>query len=293
MFSDIRLRKADMPPKVAIPTSIDLSQGLYFRHLALEPEVWETHAHDWGQFNYLTRGVMRLEIAGRTFLSPPHYAVWIPPNVEHFSVNDMPVSYRSVYLSAEMSAALPAQACAMTVSPVLRAILDAFSDIDVRVPETPPQRRMAQVALDEIRASTHVDAYLPPPSSELMQAVLQLIESDPGKRLTTQWLAARFNVTERTLERRCRADLGIGLGEWQQRIRFMRALARLDAGESVKRIAAELGYASPSVFINMFRSIAGQTPHQYRLGTAEGGAARFAAARVQPPAQAAERNDTR
>jgi transcriptional regulator GlxA family with amidase domain len=126
-----------------------------------------------------------------------------------------------------------------------------------------------------------------------VQAVLQLIDADPGKRLTTQWLAAHFNVTERTLERRCIADLGIGLGEWQQRIRFMRALARLDAGQSVKRIASELGYASPSVFINMFRGIAGETPHQYRLGNAEGGAARFAAAPALPQAQAAERNDTR
>lgn len=247
-----------------IPASVDLSQDIYFRHLELEPTEWGAHAHPWGQLNYLTHGVMSLSIAGTTFLSPPQYAVWIPPGMAHTSVNATAASYRSVYLSLAASARMPAEPCAMTVGPVLRAILDEFARIDVRVPATAPQKRMARVALDQIESAQRLRDYMPAPSSELLRQVLAEVETELSRKHSTKTLAARFHLTERTLERRCMAEMGIGIGEWQRRLRFMRALQALDAGKSVKQVALELGYSSPSVFISMFRRLAGQTPDQYR-----------------------------
>lgn len=43
----------------------------------------------------------------------------------------------------------------------------------------------------------------------------------------------------------------------------MLALPRLAAGESVTRVALDLGYASPSAFTRMFRRVLGVSPSEY------------------------------
>jgi AraC-like DNA-binding protein len=247
-----------------IPVTVDLREGIYFRHLDLGPTEWDSHTHVWGQWNYLSHGVMNLIIAGRTVLSPPQYAVWIPPGLPHAAVNSAPATYRTVYLSEEVSRKLPATPCALTVSEVLRAILAEFSRLDVRVPRTPQEKNMAMVVLDQIQASLPVDDYMPAPASALLALVAEEITRDLSVKRSTRWLAAHCHLTERTLERRCKGEIGISIGAWQQRLRFMHALTLLDGGHSVKQAGLELGYASPSVFISMFKRIAGQTPDQYR-----------------------------
>jgi AraC-like DNA-binding protein len=265
MNSDIQSIGTDMAaPDPRIPVDVDLSQGVYFRHLDLAPSEWDSHAHVWGQWNYVSHGMMNMTVAGRTILSPPQYAVWIPPGVPHTAVNSAAAIYRTVYLSEEVSSQLPGQPCALTVTDVLRAILAEFARLDVRVPRTQQEIRMAMVVLDQIKASLPVEDYMPAPSSALLQLVVAEIEKDLSVKRSTNWLADRFNLTERTLERRCVAECGISLGEWQQRIRFMRALQLLDEGSSVKQAGLALGYSSPSVFISMFKRMAGQTPDQYR-----------------------------
>lgn len=265
MKYDIQSSYSDMErAEHVIPQAIDLSHGIYFRHLELEPTEWGAHAHPWGQINYLSHGVMSLLIGGKTFLSPPQYAIWIPPGVSHSAVNSTTASYRAVYLSDDVSSHMPTEACAITVSPVLRAILDEFSHLDVRVPATNQQRRMASVALDQIEASNRIQNYLPLPTSELLTKVLEYIRLHLNSKQSTKSLAAMFHITERTLERRCVSEIGVNIGEWQQRLRFLHALESLERGQSIKQIALDLGYSSTSVFINMFRRITGQTPEKYR-----------------------------
>lgn len=265
MKSDIRPFYCDMPhPDYPIPMKIDLHHGIYFRHLELEPTEWEAHAHPWGQINYLTHGVMSLMIGGRTFLSPPQYAIWIPPGVEHAAVNATSATYRAVYLSADLCHNMPEEPCAITVSALLRAILDEFSRLDVRVPSTEQHKRMAGVALDQIEISGRIQDYLPLPTSALLKSVFEHIRAHLATKQSTKSLAALFHLTERTLERRCVSEIGISIGEWQQRLRFLHALDALERGCSIKQVALDLGYSSTSVFINMFRRVTGQTPEQYR-----------------------------
>ncbi|MCB2040609.1 MAG: helix-turn-helix domain-containing protein, partial [Rhodoferax sp.] len=75
--------------------------------------------------------------------------------------------------------------------------------------------------------------------------------------------------------RRCQRDLGMSLTEWRQRLRVVKALPRLEAGDKVETIAFDLGYGSASAFIAMFRRLMDVTPDEYRK-TVEGrpGAAR-------------------
>ena len=82
-------------------------------------------------------------------------------------------------------------------------------------------------------------------------------------RSLAQW-AASVHMTERTLARHCQRELGMGLGEWRQRMRYLLAIDALEAGLSVQQIAYDLGYSTPSAFIAMFQREAGTSPEQFR-----------------------------
>ena len=66
--------------------------------------------------------------------------------------------------------------------------------------------------------------------------------------------------------RRCQRDLGMSLAEWRQRLRVVRAMPLLEAGQTVETIALDLGYGSASAFISMFKKLMGTTPDEYRKG---------------------------
>ncbi len=120
------------------------------------------------------------------------------------------------------------------------------------------------VLLDQIRRAPVCKTYLPCASTPLMETILSQLQRDPGDDRTVSDWAKEYNVTERTLTRMCQRELGMPLGEWRQRLRFLRALRALETRQDVKEIAFDLGYSNPSAFIVMFRKLSGKTPQQYR-----------------------------
>jgi AraC-like DNA-binding protein len=254
-------------PNLAIPPALQsLPADVYFRYEDFGPDTYSPpHAHSFGQLHFVSHGVMNLEVAGERFLSPPHYAVWVPPGWEHSSYNAAATTFRSAYISERCSTRLPAKPCSLTITPILRAILIDFSVRDIRVPETEQDQRLALVLLDQLWAARPHDAYLPDASSAELKAILEALRADPSSDRSIAAWAAQFHLTARTLERRCQQELGITLGEWRHRMRLLYAIAWLDEGRPVQRISFDLGYGAPSAFIAMFRRFAGMTPEQYRL----------------------------
>lgn len=63
--------------------------------------------------------------------------------------------------------------------------------------------------------------------------------------------------------RKSNKELGMPLTEWKQKLKVLKAMNRLESGDSVEVIALELGYSSSSAFIAMFKRIMGVTPKEY------------------------------
>ena len=98
--------------------------------------------------------------------------------------------------------------------------------------------------------------------------LLDALQAQPwDTRSLADW-ASSVHTTERTLVRRCQRELGMSLVEWRQRLRVVKALPRLEAGDKIEAIAFDLGYASVSAFIAMFRRLMGVTPDAFRKGSA-------------------------
>jgi AraC-like DNA-binding protein len=250
---------------ISIPTFTELPSPVYLRHDEFGADSHSpAHQHAWGQLNFTARGVVELDIAGQRFLSPPQYAVWIPPHMAHSAYNRQAIIYRSVYLSLELSASLPAEPCTLVISDILKAILNDFAERDVKVPEDEADIRLAQVLVDQLRLAQVQTRYLPYAQSPGLLSVLQALQANPGdNRPLLEW-ARQVHVSERTLARQCVRELGMSFGDWRQRFRFLASIEALEGTQTVQEVAFDMGYSSASAFIAMFQREAGCTPEQYR-----------------------------
>lgn len=255
-------RHLHIPPfNEALPASI------YFRTAHMPAEAaYPQHRHAWGELVYSFSGVMEVKLARHHYLAPPQYAIWLPPLVEHMGLNRHEACHCSLYIAAELCDRLPCTTCAITVSPLVRAILDYLRQHPPELPQTQEDERLLQVLVDQLASASCAGSYLPTSDDPLLGPVLRALEASPGDTRTLAALAQAAHTTERTLTRRCQRDLGMSFAEWRQRLRAVKAVPLLEAGQTVESIAFDLGYGSASAFITMFRRLMGATPDEFRKG---------------------------
>lgn len=242
-----------------------LHGSYYFRYdeFAAESQALP-HCHSWGHLNYAAHGSMRMDTPALRLLSPPQYGVWIPPGVEHSCYLPTAVVYRSVYMAPDLCAQLPQQPCSLRIGPIIKAILADFAARDVHQPQTEADLRLAQVLFDQLSQTPVESSFLPAAQHPQLQLLLQQLRDAPQDHRSLAAWASRANMTERTLARLCQRELGMGLGEWRQRMRYLHAVDALESGKGVQQIAFDLGYSTASAFIAMFQRVAGMSPEQFR-----------------------------
>ena len=247
------------------PFTDALPAPIWFRADELPADtVYPWHRHAWGELVFAYSGVMELKLADRHLLAPPQYGVWLPPQVEHVGLNRHAATHCSLYVSEPLCAALPREACALSISPLVRALLEHLRRHAGAAPPTEADGRLLQVLVDQLALAPRTGSFLPGTEDPVLAPVLRALEAQPGDNRPLAELARAFHTTERTLLRRCRAELGLSFSEWRQRLRVVKALPRLQAGHKVEAVALELGYASASAFITMFKRLMGVTPDEFR-----------------------------
>lgn len=259
-------RQRNAPLQVSSPDFTEaLPCPVHFRVADLPPDAtYPRHSHRWGELVYSFSGVMEVELTGTVCMVPPQAGLWLPPGVGHRGMNRQASHHASVYIAPELVPGMPVEACAVSVSPLLRSLLERLQAQPPALPYPAAQERLLRVVVDELVQSTVLPSWLPATDDALLQPVLLALQDQPGdNRSAAEW-ARSVHTTERTLGRRFQARLGMGLNEWRQRLRVSRALPLLEAGQTVEAIAQDLGYASTSAFIAMFRRLTGSTPDAFR-----------------------------
>ncbi len=170
------------------------SFDVYFRYDEFGADTHSPpHTHAWGQLNYAAHGVMQLEIDGQRFLSPPQYAVWIPPERVHSCYNSQAIVYRSLYLSAELSRRLPATPCTLAISAILKAILSDFAERGVNLPTSAQDLRLARVVMDQLECAQPHDDYLP--TAVPRRCARCSTHCRPSRATTARWRNGRSRCT--------------------------------------------------------------------------------------------------
>ena len=99
------------------------------------------------------------------------------------------------------------------------------------------------------------------------------IEQHYKDKFTVDQLAARFNMTRRTFERRFKKATRNTVAEYIQRVKIEGAKKQLEIGrKSINEVMVNVGYSDTQTFRNIFKRITGVTPVDYKSKYARKGA---------------------
>jgi len=226
---------------------------------ALDSEV---HAHRRAQLLYAVSGALQLRSGGQVIGLPPTRAAWIPGGLPHQAGCGRPVKLRTVWLDQ----ALGDPGFSVFEAPPLLAEL--VGEICALGTTPPPE---ASPLFDALRylvtgwARSPLPLQLPLPASDALRRVTDRVLRRPGAPLTVADAAATAHLSPRTLQRRFRAELGMGFADWLTRARLLHATDRLaDPQLDIGEVALSCGYASPTAFARAFRRHLGRSPTDWR-----------------------------
>jgi AraC-like DNA-binding protein len=220
------------------------------------------HRHRLGQLVYPVRGVVSIESAGGTWVVTTRSAVAIPPWHEHRVSAYGNASIRSVFVDPDVHPTLLTQAVTVRISDLLHELIREAG------------RYYTDVAADGVATSiiglitkllptmpiAQDSIWVPRIESPLLREIAAAHEHDPGDSTTANEWARRLGFSPRHFARVFKAETGVPFSSWHALVQVRHALVQLAAGQSVTRVAMDLGYSSTSAFIEMFKRHTGRTP---------------------------------
>ncbi len=250
-----------------LPDLTTLPRPVFARVESLAASTWvRVHRHDWVQLSYATQGVLGVRTRLGSYLAPPQRAIWVPPGLEHTVVSTERTQMRSLYIEPDaVKGAVPwgAQECrVLGVTPLVRELIRAVTRLPVEYDETGPPGRLVAVLLDQLAMLEEVRFSLPLPRDERLTRLCAELEQGPDDQRTLLELAAGSGLSARTMTRLFLRETGLTFRAWRRRLRLLKSLTGLEAGDSVTTVALDSGYASTSAFIAAFRQEFGTTPRE-------------------------------
>lgn len=226
-----------------------------------ESEPW--HQHDCAQLLHILSGVVRVETQEGCWVVPPGRGVWLPAGTPHALRITGQVAARTLFIDPLARAFLPVTCQIVQISPLLRELIVASLDLAEKYAPGSREERIYELILDEIRGMQVLPFGLPEPQDAALRALCQQMRESPADAWDSRRAASVANMSERTLNRHFQQQTALTWSEWIRRARLMEALVRLAQGQSVLRVALDLGYGSHSAFTAMFRRVMGTSPSEY------------------------------
>ncbi|WP_327085553.1 AraC family transcriptional regulator [Nonomuraea sp. NBC_01738] len=217
---------------------------------------------------YASAGALRLEARGQAWLLPPARAALIEAG-EAIEVSlPQPGTTASVLFDTCFLAAPPAPLTVFDLSPLARALLtecSAWGESDEPLPAYAETLFTALGAVCLRLAERPSPVVVPMGRSPELRRALRLTEERLGGELRFEDVAEQVGLAPRSLARRFEDETGMTWRAVLRRMRVLRAIEELAAGDTpVTTIAFRVGYTSLSAFNAAFRQLTDRTPTEYR-----------------------------
>ncbi|MGZ4778275.1 MAG: AraC family transcriptional regulator [Thermoanaerobaculia bacterium] len=230
-----------------------------FQHGQSVPE----HSHPEDQLLFASHGVMTVQTINGLFVVPPLRAVWIPAGLAHSIAMSGRVSLRTLYFFPGLVRHLPTICVVLHVSPLLKELLLHACGFHHLRRDTPIQRRIIDMIIDQLNTARTAPLQLPQPRDPRVLRIATNLLANPSQQGTLQQLCEEVGASKRTAQRLFIAETNMSFAKWRQQLRLLHALQSLAAGQKVASAARAAGYNSTSAFIAMFRKQLGATPAHY------------------------------
>jgi AraC-like DNA-binding protein/quercetin dioxygenase-like cupin family protein len=223
----------------------------------------EGHHHREAQLLYIARGEVTCEASNAWWIVPPNSALWVPGDVHHRIRARAPLEAYNVFLDPEAARHMPAECCAVSVTPLFREIVLRLATHPLLYDPSGPGGHLVTVLLDELALLSIERHRLPMPTDPRLQSLVAMMTAKPGDGADMKTWGKRIGVAERTLNRLLVQETGLSFGRWRQQLHIILAIQGMSRGASVQAVASDLGYESASSFVTMFRKALGKSPARY------------------------------
>jgi len=124
---------------------------------------------------------------------------------------------------------------------------------------------LVKLAMLELHQAEDSATFIPLPHEPRCRRAADIVLRAPAASHDIETLAQKVGTSARTLSRLFASETQLSFKSWCQRARIAAAIERLSMGNnvSVKKLAAELGYASVPAFSHAFRQVTGKTPTEF------------------------------
>jgi AraC-like DNA-binding protein len=213
-------------------------------------------------------GALRLEAQGQAWLLPPARAALIEAGQTIRVSIPQPVTTASVLFDTEFTAVPPAPLTVFDLSPLARALVSECSRWEAGEEPLPAYAEALFAALAAVTwrlAEQPSPVVVPAGRSPELRLALQLTEERLGDQVRFEDVADEVGLAPRSLARRFEDETGMTWRAVLRRMRVLRAIEELAAGDMpVTKIAFSVGYTSLSAFNAAFRQLTGRAPTEYR-----------------------------
>jgi AraC-like DNA-binding protein len=213
-------------------------------------------------------GALRLEAQGQSWVLPPARAALIEAGQPIQVSIPQPVTTASVLFHTSFAAAPPAPLTVFDLNPLARALVaecGTWQESDEPLSAYARALFAALAAVAWRLAEQPSPVVVPAGRSPELRRALQLTEERLGGDVRFEDIAREIGFTPRSLGRRFEAETAMTWRAVLRRMRILRAIEELAAGDApITKIAFMVGYASLSAFNAAFQELTGRTPTEYR-----------------------------
>ncbi|EFP98561.1 AraC family transcriptional regulator [Vibrio caribbeanicus] len=223
------------------------------------------HQHRKGQLVMPLSGFVKSRIEDAIWMVPRHCAVWIPSKMPHSNYVASRSDICMLFVDPDIEG-LPEKTCTLSVSPLLRELVVKLASEDKDYDQQGRVGRLAEVLIDELVSMPTERFEFPIPSEPRLNKLAYWMLEKPNNQTSIKLWAQRLAMSDRTLSRLVKQELGMTFGQWRAQLHVVVVLQKLSQKETVQRISEDLGYESVSAFITFFKKMFGKPPAQYMKG---------------------------
>ncbi len=233
----------------------------------LEPRPSLDAVFDRDYLLYAVSGALQLNVAGNSWRMPPSFAAWVPANTPICVDIDRPLTTCSVLTSPGFCTSLPDEPAVFQMSPMTRQMIQycKYWGPDAIHPAQAEGFFRALLDVCAELLSKSIDVKRPTATDHTIRCAIKLTEARLADPITAGEIALEVRLSERSMQRRFRENVGMSWSETLTRLRMIHAVQLLAAGDQpVIQIAGDVGFSSLSAFNRAFRKFAACTPTHFR-----------------------------
>ena len=252
-------------------TEVDKNpQSIFCYHNLMGETFIETHSHNKGQFLYTEGGVVHVKTSNRVYYLPARHYMWIPSGVRHAIYPSSPnVIMRNLYFpNASSTTRFYKKEGIYPVNNLLMELLLFTKNWNGDIVKSQKNKfaiAFAFKALLEQTVSKSLHLELPQATDGRLINIVNYLTEQIHQEHLLPILASKFSMTDKSLYRLFKKDLGMSFIKYYTQLRIFKSLEYLmNSDYNISEIANMVGYNSLPTFSNTFSKIMGKRPSEYR-----------------------------